>query len=179
MNDLSNVKWTKEDQKNWTKAIKNYYDIEYLISLTPVAKQKILFTTGCSAKKSGKNQGTPSEMYWGQKNLNFYKMMDRFNLDYGVCSDHLGIVFRDEIFDNYDVHPSDINDKIKRNLGEIISKKVLARGYKTILFFNGSPLQSRPYFEMLYYSQLKNYYFTKLDIVESHFSPDQELDLFE
>lgn len=179
MNDLSTIKWSKADQKDWVNTIKRYYNIDYLTSLSPFSGKKILFSTGCSAKKSGKERGTPSEMYWGMKNLNFYKMMDRFGLDYGICSDFLGIVFKDEVFDNYDVHPSDINDQIKRDLGKTISEKVTKRGYNTVLFFNGSPLQSRPYFEMLHYSDLKIYYFTKLDIVEKHFSEEQEIDLFE
>lgn len=176
MENVKQFKWSKEDQINWSDSIKKYYNIEYLDNLNSIYdKKNSLFITGCSAKKSGKSKGTPSEMYWGTKNLNFYKKMDQYKLDYGICSDYLAIVFKDEEFENYDVHPSDINDQIKQELGLKIKEKVSKKKIKKLLFYNSSPLQSRPYFEMLYYSGIKSYFFTKLNLIDSFFNEEEDL----
>ena len=169
------IKWSKEDIKNWAESIERYYGIPYVTNLVNYSKST-LFTTGCSAKKSGKERGIPKEMYQGNKNLAFYNTLERNKLDYGILSDFLGIVFKDEVFDDYNVHPSDINDQIKKQLGDIVANKVTQRGYDQIYFYNTSPLQSRPYFEILQYSGIKSYFITQLSLIDNLMS--EEVDLF-
>jgi hypothetical protein len=50
----------------------------------------------------------------------------------------------------------------KKMLGKEIQKKAELRGYNKIIFYNNSPLMSKPYFEMLSQSGLKIFFTTKL-----------------
>jgi len=175
MKDLSKAKWTDSDKRNWKETIKSFYNIEHVTSIQKYNPSDTIFLTRCSSAKSGKVRGTPSQMYWGAINKKFYRMLDKFELYYGVCSDFLGVVFKDEEFDNYDVHPADITDEDKRKLGEIISTKIKEKGFKNAYFFNTSPLLSRPYFEMLYYSQIPVKYFSDLQIVREAFEVEDDL----
>lgn len=175
MRDLLQYKWTQEHKKNWKKTIKEFYDIEHVETLSDYNIKDSIFLSRCSSKKSGRSRGTPAQMYWGSVNRKFYSMMEQFNLFYGICSDKLGVVFSDEEFDNYDVHPADITDQDKRNLGKIIAKKLKEKGFTGAFFFNTSPLLSRPYFEMLYYSQIPIKYFSDLSLVRQRFEIEDDL----
>jgi len=145
---------------NWRQEIEEYFSIQYIEPYD--APNDALWCTRCSADKSNKIRGKPIEIYTGQVTQRFCSWAETRRQTYGVLSDKLGIVMNDEIFETYDTHPGELTEGDKIRLGEIIGKKVREREFNKIIFYNTSPLMSRPYFEMLAASELEVYYITKL-----------------
>ena len=150
--------------KEWVKILCDDYKFQYIQDVNQIP-QDALWTTSCSKTKYSKKQGYPKDFYVGRYNKLFYKYTDFFNLNYGVISDKYGIHMQDECLDYYDIHPSNLSIEDKFHLGRIIREKILNYGYRSIIFYYPSPLQSKPYFEILWYSKLPVYYISKIKIL--------------
>lgn len=149
---------------NWQKTLRQKYGIRCLTQdelAIFINSNNILWTTRCSATKSCK-KGTPLEMYDSYLNRHFYRFVLQKGLPYAVLSDKYGLHFSGEKLDYYDIHPTRLSTKEKILLGEKIRRKAQSCGYDRIVFYNNSPLMSKPYFEMLSNSRLIVYYLTCL-----------------
>lgn len=119
--------------------IKNYVELD---------KQSTLFITRCCAVKSSLLCGTMESIYISSINQNFYKMCKYKGLKYATLSDKYGIVYPQDLIDNYDLHPSKLTDLDKENLVRKI-KQQLGQEIKNIVFYNTSPLMSLFYLKII------------------------------
>lgn len=103
-------------------------------------------------------------MYGSYLNRHFYRFVLQKRLPYAVLSDKYGLHFSHEKLDYYDIHPTHISIKEKMLLGKMIREKAQSFGYGKIVFYNNSPLMSKPYFEILSNSKLIVYYTTSLNV---------------
>lgn len=134
----------------------------------PLTIDGCLFVTRCSRCKAHIERGTPSELYRGTIPQYFFRAMNQLKLRYAVLSDKHGLHIDSETLAAYDLHPSALNDLQKMALARIIKAKALGLGSTRIIFYNNSPLQSVPYFQMLFYSGLETYFCTRLNVMDGH-----------
>jgi len=130
---------------------------------------KILFVTSCSKTKTEKEKAIPKEFYVSKRNIKFYDMCEKLNLLYAIQSDKYGLLFSNEEVEYYDIHPSKLTIEDKKLLGEIIKNKAKKNNIDNIIFCNSSPLQSRPYLEMLYFSNISYYFISDLKLIEQYY----------
>lgn len=90
--------------------------------------------------------------------------MENNNYNYATISDKYGIVFPNDLIENYDLHPSKLTEQEKLNLSFKI-KNQLRDKYDTIVFYNSSPLMSIFYLKILKRTELKVYFVSKLDVL--------------
>lgn len=90
------------------------------------------------------------------------KRMEELKLDYAILSDFYGLHFAEDWQASYDTHPSALDAQQKQALGREIGALARARGFNVIIFYNNSPVMSRPYFEMLSQSGLDICFATRL-----------------
>jgi len=152
--------------KNWKNELVQY-DITYLTESKKIIElcknKRVLPCTSCSKTKGqGGDREIPENFYISNRNLRFYDWCRKLNLKYGILSDLYGLHYHDELKKFYDIHPSALNLETLKLLGKKIGVKAKDRNYTTLLFWNSSPLMSRPYFTMMLYSKLKVYFITKL-----------------
>ncbi|NYB52415.1 MAG: hypothetical protein HVN35_07660 [Methanobacteriaceae archaeon] len=163
------MKLTKPPQipatKEWLNVLSNEYHFKYIQNIDQIPDNS-LWTTSCSKTKSIKKRGYPKDFYVGIYNQLFYRYIDNLNLNYGIISDKYGIHMQHECLEYYDIHPSDLTLEDKFELGGIIREKVRDKGFKQLIFFYPSPLQSKPYFEILWYSKLPVYYISKIKLLD-------------
>jgi len=146
---------------NWKQEIKDYFGISYTDPQD--APGDALWVTRCSKTKLCQlGKSIPKYFYVSVQNLRFYASMESYGQHYGILSDKYGIHFDDEELEFYDIHPSELTAADKQKLGEIIRKKCLERGWTKLIFWNSSPIMSKPYFEILAASKLEIYYTTQL-----------------
>jgi hypothetical protein len=68
----------------------------------------------------------------------------------------------DEELGYYDLHPGVLTPKQRTALGKLIREKAKERGFRTLVFYDNSPLMSVPYLEMLSHSGLEVLFATRL-----------------
>lgn len=151
--------------KEWKNVLEKKYKFEYINEAQKIPSDT-LWTTSCSKTKFSRKKGIPTEFYRGRYNLLFYKYVQQYELDFGVLSDKYGIHLQDEYLEYYDVHPTELTMDDKKNLGKIIKKKVKENGHKRLIFYFPSPLMSKPYFEMLWFSKLPVFYISKIKLLD-------------
>lgn len=95
--------------------------------------------------------------------------MNKYKLNYGVLSDKYGIHMFDEKLSYYNIHPHELTWKDKKRLGNKISKKIKKYGFNELVFYFPSPLLSKPYFEILWYSKLHISYISSIKLVDNLF----------
>lgn len=154
------------NNKGWLKILRKKYNFRYIKTSEKIPKGA-LWTTSCSKTKSSKKDGFPKDFYVGRYNTLFYQYTDFFNFDYGIISDKYGIHMQHECLDYYDIHPSTLSLEDKFELGQIIREKVKDKGFNELIFYYPSPLQSKPYFEILWYSKLPVYYISKIKLLDN------------
>jgi hypothetical protein len=125
-----------------------------------------LWVSRCAAAKNVL-RGTPRQLYGSPLLDCFFRFVDATHLGHAILSDRYGLHFSDEYLKWYDVHPSSLSAGDKHELGRVIRVKALKRGYTSIVFYNGSPVRSVPYFEMLAASRLSVWYTTRLPDVSA------------
>ncbi len=150
--------------KKWKEVLEKEYKFRYINHANKIPKNAI-WTTSCSKTKLTGNKGYPTEFYVGRYNLLFYKFMKKHELKFGVISDKYGIHMFDETLKYYDIHPSTLTLKDKLKLGKKISRKIKKYGFKEIVFYYPSPLQSKPYFDILWFSKIPTYYISKIGLL--------------
>lgn len=148
----------------WRRQVQDQYKI-HLISEEDMGalltSDNVLWTTRCSATKPSE-AGKPIEMYDSYITRYFYRFVQEHRLPYAIVSDRYGLHFDDETLPYYDIHPRTLCRDQKERLGKEIRTKAKARGFEKIVFYNNSPLMSKPYFEMLSNSDLWILFTTKL-----------------
>ena len=152
--------------KHWEEDTLNNYGIKYLKSLSEI---KVLLSEGailcsrCSAIKTViLEKAVPKDFYLSNINKNFYKWCEFNNFEYAILSDLYGLHWFDVEEKTYDIHPSSLTEEDFHKLSTIIRKRVIDRGYKSLIFYNTSPVMSKPYFYMMYLTGLPVYFITKL-----------------
>lgn len=153
------------NSKDWKNILINEYKFKY-ISSTEEIPTDCIWATSCSKTKKSRKKGYPKEFYQGRYNKNFYKSIEKNDFEYGVISDKYGIHMFDEKLDYYNIHPSELSYENKKELGRKIKEKVSKYDYNGIIFYYPSPLLSKPYFEILWYSRLPIYYISKIKLLE-------------
>jgi len=147
--------------KNWRKALEKDFGFTYISSEKEmVDPDSVIWTTSCSKTKQ-KRFGRPKDFYRGRYHDSFYEYVEKNELTYGILSDKYGIHMFDEELEYYDIHPQELTLEKKEELGKVLRKKSKKYGFEEILFYYPSPLMSKPYFEILWFSRLKVYYITK------------------
>jgi len=150
--------------KKWRKALEKDFGFTCISSQNEIVDPySVLWTTSCSKTKQ-KKVGTPKEFYRGRYHNSFYEYVEKNKLTYGILSDKYGIHMFDEELEYYDIHPHELTMEKKEELGNLLRKKAKKYGFEEILFYYPSPLMSKPYFEILWFSRLKVYYTTKLSL---------------
>lgn len=150
---------------DWKTEIKSTYGICYITNqiIRFMQAKDVLWTTRCCSVKLCK-KGLPYEMYDSYVTRYFYRFVLAWDLPFAILSDKYGLHFANEKFPRYDIHPSVLSIGRKTLLGKRIRKKAELRGFKKIVFYNNSPLMSKPYFEMLSDSGLEIFFTTKLTL---------------
>lgn len=90
--------------------------------------------------------------------------MENNNYDYATISDKYGIVYPNDLIENYDLHPSKLTEQEKLNLVNKIKDQLECK-YDILVFYNTSPLMSIFYLKILKQTELKIYFISKLDIL--------------
>ena len=152
--------------KEWLKILRSKYKFRYIQNIQKIPTDA-LWTTSCSKTKSTKKRGYPKDFYLGKYNKLFYHYIELYNYDYGIISDKYGLHFKNECLNYYDIHPSNLSLEDKSELGKIIKEKTIDNGFKEIIFYYPSPLQSKPYFEILWFSGVPVYYISKIKILDN------------
>lgn len=158
---------------SWQQEILDKWNVKYIDSLSKLP-EGVLWTSRCSKTKKLAG-GLPKNLYVSSLNIKFYECMEKYGLRYAILSDLYGIHFDDEKLAYYDIHPSSLTAEEKERLGKIIGEKTKGRGYSKVVFYNSSPLMSRPYFEMLSHSGLEVYFVTRLDLWQPHYEKGNTL----
>lgn len=153
------------NSKAWKRILIQDFGFKYIEHWNEIPSNAI-WTTSCSKTKNCEKKGLPSDFYLSRNNLLFYKYAESFNLDYGIISDKYGIHMKDETLSNYDIHPKELSLNDKFELGNKIKNKLEKRGYKNLIFYYPSPLLSKPYFQILWYSSLTVYYISNLKLLD-------------
>lgn len=164
-----------KDNNELNKYYKDFFinhKIKYIDNIEDfnIINGNILFVTSCSKTKTGKNFAIPKEFYVSKRNIKFYEMCEKLNLNYAIQSDKYGLHFSDEQLEYYDIHPSKLTEEDKQRLGKIIKEKSKKRNIDIIIFCNSSPLQSRPYLEMLYFSNIEFYFISNLNLIWEYYN---------
>lgn len=144
----------------WPRQVRERWGIRTLSPDEAVPKGSLWVSRCAETKRIA--CGTPRALYQSPLLDFFFRAVESAGVRYAVISDRYGLHFDDESLAWYDAHPSSLNAAQKRRLGRVIRAKALGRGYRTILFYNGSPVRSVPYFEMLGASRLEVWYTTRL-----------------
>jgi len=149
---------------DWKCMLRERYSIDWLP--IPQLEQMVeaagvLWTTRCAGTKP-RAKGRPNELYDSYVTRFFYAFVRRRGLPFAIVSDKYGLHFADESLAYYDIHPSQLQDHERRELGKCIRRKARSRGFDTLVFYNNSPLMSVPYLTMLSYSGLTVYFTTRL-----------------
>lgn len=152
--------------KEWIYILRDKYGFNYIQNPNKIP-DNVLWTTSCSKTKSSQKKGYPKDFYLGKYNKLFYKYTDLYNLDYGVLSDKYGLHLQNECLDYYDIHPGELSLDDKCKLGRLIKEKTIEKGFTEIIFYYPSPLQSKPYFEILWFSGLPVNYLSKIKLLDN------------
>ena len=150
--------------RTWRKKIKESYGIQYVSQKEIegiIGAPNLLWVTRCCLAKSCAS-GLPTEMYNSSILRYFYRFAQEKGLHFAIVSDKHGLHFSDERLPYYDIHPSMLSAEDKKRLGAVIRSKADSRNLKGIIFYNNSPLMSKPYFEMLSESGLEVFFTTRL-----------------
>ncbi len=153
--------------QDWHDIIKQY-NITYIDNFPCPQLPNQLFITRCSSSKDKDiNAGTPKQLYTSNIIHNFISFCEKHGFEYAILSDYekYGVMFSNEMIENYDIHPSSVSDIGFRRLGEVVKKRCKEKSINELYFYNTSPLMSRPYFKMLYYSGIKAFYLTQLRVI--------------
>lgn len=159
--------------REWHRQLQERWGIRTLTQ-DDEAPSGALWVSRCAATKRIEC-GTPRVLYQSPLLDFFVRRVESANVRYAIISDLYGLHFDDESLAWYDLHPSSLSAARKRWLGQVIREKALCRGYCTILFYNGSPVRSVPYFEMLGASRLEVWYTTRLHDVLGHAKPSSSI----
>lgn len=100
-------------------------------------------------------------MYMSPLTRGFFEFVAVRGLRFGVLSDLYGVHLDREVLAPYDLHPSSLSTGDLANLGRVVGEKVRGEGFTTVVFVNGSPVRSVPYFKMLAASELTVLYTTR------------------
>jgi len=148
----------------WKRHIRSAYGI-HLVSRSKVpelvVKPGVLWATRCARTTPCKN-GRPEELYDSYITRHFYRFVVGRNLPFAIVSDKYGLHFGDERLSYYDVHPSSLSVEDRKVLGSMVRRKASARRFTTIVFYNNSPLMSKPYLEILSHTGLNVFFTTRL-----------------
>lgn len=152
--------------KHWEDDIGTHYGIRHLKSLVEVKqllKEGAVLCSRCSAiKTTTLEKAVPKDFYLSTINKNFYKWCEFNKFEYAILSDLYGLHWFDVEEKTYDIHPSTLQEEDFHKLAKIIKKRVQDRGYKSLIFYNSSPVMSKPYFYMMYLTGLPVYFMSKL-----------------
>lgn len=149
-------------QAGWRGEVRVRFGINPLDS-PPPARRDVFWATRCARIKAEVDAGQPDDLYQSPINRAFYRFVHHHGLRFGVVSDLYGLHLDRERLAAYDVHPSELTPDAKRRLGKLLGEKVRAEGFGTLIFYNNSPIRSRPYFEILAASDLDEiFYCTRL-----------------
>lgn len=107
-----------------------------------------LFITPCTAQKSLLKKGTPAQIYTSPAIQKFYSSMR--GLQHATLSDLYGLVFPDNVIENYNVPPLELS-KCPEKLSQLIDlvAKQVPPHISTLVFCYARPLQSVAYFRLL------------------------------
>jgi hypothetical protein len=70
----------------------------------------VIYITHCSAKKNNIDKGTPDQLYSSIKITRFINRCKQMNVNWAIFSDKYGLVFPNQIIENYEKHPSKVTD---------------------------------------------------------------------
>jgi hypothetical protein len=101
-------------------------------------------------------------MYDSYVNRYFYRFALERELPFAIISDKYGLHYSDEKLPYYNKHPSSLTKHEKLLLGKEICRKAKSREFDKIVFYNNSPLMSKPYLEMLSSAGLPSFFTTRL-----------------
>lgn len=151
--------------KKWRESLEKDFGFTYISSRKKLPDpDSVIWTTSCSKTKKTQRLGRPRDFYNGRYHNRFYEYVENNNLTYGILSDKYGIHMFDEELRYYDIHPQELTLEQKEELGKFINRKAKRYGFDEIIFYYPSPLMSKPYFEILWFSNLKVYYMTKFNL---------------
>ncbi len=152
---------TPKQKVTWRQELSRRWGIVPLDE-PPPPRRDCFWVSRCSKIKAGRETGTPEELYQSNVNRYFFAFVRRHGLRHGILSDLYGLHLDCERLKTYDVHPSQLTAEHKFELGRLVGEKVRSAGFGTLVFYNNSPIRSRPYFEILAAADLRVFYTTRL-----------------
>jgi len=105
-------------------------------------------------------------MYGSPLVRRFLAFAEAGGLAHAIVSDKYGLHFPEQRVAHYDLAPWELTTTARRALGQAIGTQARRRGHDEIVFYNSSPLMSRPYLEILSHSGLRVFFTTRLPAQE-------------
>jgi len=93
----------------------------------------IIYITHCSAKKNNIDKGTPDQLYSSIKITKFISRCKQLGVNWAIFSDKYGLVFPDQVIENYEKHPSKVTDDEFEKLVEDAFNKL--KKYDVVYFY--------------------------------------------
>lgn len=161
-----------EFQKTYIESFKHAFDCDTIFNPNVFTfGDNVVYAISCCWQKSNLESGTMEQIYINTYNQKFYKYMKSKNINYATISDHLGIIWRDEIFNSYNLGPASLifEENLMYN-GEKIAIKCFEKGIDTVCFFQPAPSRAEVFLRQLSYASdyyLQNYG-KKLKLMYAH-----------
>jgi hypothetical protein len=149
----------------WREDFTRLFGVLILTESTLATSRHRLWATRCCRVKSELG-GTPRDMYGSALVQRFLAFAEARGLAHAIVSDKYGLHFPDQHVAHYDLAPWQLTTTARRTLGQTIGGQARRRGHQEIVFYNTSPLMSRPYCEILSHSGLRVFFTTQLPALE-------------
>jgi hypothetical protein len=94
---------------------------------------KTIYITHCSAKKNSIDKGTPDQLYASVKITRFISRCKQSGVNWAIFSDKYGLVFPDQVIENYEKHPSKVTNDEFEKLAEDAFNKL--KKYDVVYFY--------------------------------------------
>lgn len=109
-------------------------------------KDDTLYVTYCCAEKCKEPKAKVRDLYLSIRCKTFFKNIEGY--DAGIISEKYGLVFLDQVLDNYDFGPKDLTEQIKEELKETLRKQIKDHNKSNLVLF-GAPLMSMGFMNLL------------------------------
>lgn len=149
--------------EKFLKLVDGYLKTKESIARFPL--EKTLFVTRCCGVKAKIKRGCAKDLYISSINQNFYKVMEDNGYNYATISDFYGLVYPQQVIDNYNLHPSELTEEQKIKLVDTVKSQLQGK-YDRIIFYNTSPLMSVFYLRILRKTVPELYFMSKLSLLE-------------
>ncbi len=124
----------------------NNFGFQIIDTCKDLDKNNTLYVTYCCAEKCKEAKAKVKDLYLSIRCKTFFKNIQGY--DAGIVSEKYGLVFLDQVLDNYNFGPKDLTPEIKEELKEKLRIQIKAHGKDNLVLF-GAPLMSMGFMNLL------------------------------